>query len=289
MPMMPRRKTPSLVVVLLALLTHSAAAQSVEVTYIGNTGFMISSGKVAILIDAMFDEGWNLYLVPSRSTRRDMKLARPPFDDVDAILVTHWHDDHFDANLAAEHLLNNPRCVFVGANQVVNRLKDRKDFAKFETQIREVTPSYGEAIDLDLGEVALTVLSMRHVPYPVGNVDKHRDVQNLGFIATIGGVTLLHAGDAILDLDPGGNFVESAGFTERFIDLLFVQYFDRSEGTVRFVNTVVRPEAIVMMHVPPKDLKRQAEVFSEIYPNAVVFDETMVRKALDFDRIDINK
>jgi glyoxylase-like metal-dependent hydrolase (beta-lactamase superfamily II) len=104
MPMLPLRKPIVLVVTLLALLSESAAAQNVEVTYIGNTGFMISSGKTAILIDALFDEGWDLYSVPSRSTRRDMKMARPPFDDVDAILVTHWHDDHFDANLAAEHL-----------------------------------------------------------------------------------------------------------------------------------------------------------------------------------------
>jgi L-ascorbate metabolism protein UlaG (beta-lactamase superfamily) len=262
------------------------SADTVDVTYVGNTGFMIEAGTSKILVDAVFDEGWDLYLVPSRATRNDIRMAEGPFADVDAILVTHWHDDHFDASLVATHLARNPSCRLLAPPQVVARLKDCQEFGRVETQIIELAPGIGESVDVEVRGADITAIGMSHSQYMLDGADKHRDVENIGYVVTVGGATLMHCGDATFDL--AETFIESSRLEEREIDVLFVQFWDRSPGAVKVVNEVIRPGKVIATHLPPADFDQIAPVFRGTFRSAIMFRESMERKKLDIRHIGAN-
>ena len=47
------------------------------------------------LIDAPIREGLAPYATSPAAERASLEGARAPYADVDAILITHWHEDHF--------------------------------------------------------------------------------------------------------------------------------------------------------------------------------------------------
>lgn len=93
----------------------------VEITYVGNEGFLIAVGDKKILVDALFQT-----FPPSPTLSPEvvelMQNARPPFDDVDLVLATHSHHDHFHAGMVWQHLQNNPQALFVSTREAVDLL-----------------------------------------------------------------------------------------------------------------------------------------------------------------------
>ena len=89
----------------LVLLIHSGDLKSqtiysgtlleCSVTYIANSGFLLRSGGKSVLIDALFNNGFGRYAVPSNELKADMINGKPPFEKIDLFLVTHNHGDHF--------------------------------------------------------------------------------------------------------------------------------------------------------------------------------------------------
>jgi L-ascorbate metabolism protein UlaG (beta-lactamase superfamily) len=280
---MTRKTTAAAVVVIAALAAVPvtvAHATTVDVTYIANAGFVVSSATQKVAIDAMFDEGWGSYLVPSRSTRGKMKQAEAPFDDLDLILVTHWHDDHFDADMVTQHLRRNLRCKAVVTTQAADRMKVVPEYDEVSERVVAVSPGWGETVEMRFEDIVVTAVGMRHVPYPLEDgEDKHRDVQTVGYVVTLDGATLYHIGDAFLDVEE--RFIETSGIGERGIDAVFIEYFDRSPGSVRVIHEVIRPRAVVATHIPPAEWESQAAAFRETFAQAIVFEKHMETQKLD--------
>ena len=87
------------------------ANEPVTVTFVGNSGFLITVGDTKILIDGLF-EGFPGYALPDDELQQ-LLGAEPPFDHLDLILATHDHGDHFSARMVCQHLKNDPEAVFV--------------------------------------------------------------------------------------------------------------------------------------------------------------------------------
>ena len=68
-------------------------------------------------------EGIAPYATSSAAERASLEGARAPYADVDAILITHWHEDHFSPNAVAAHLSSNPRAILVSSTEVVGRVR----------------------------------------------------------------------------------------------------------------------------------------------------------------------
>ncbi len=50
--------------------------------------------------------------------RARLESASAPYDAVDAILITHWHEDHFSPEAVAAHLTRNGHAVLVSSPEV---------------------------------------------------------------------------------------------------------------------------------------------------------------------------
>ena len=90
---------------LIALLsfvnTVSSESTAVTVTYVANEGVLIQSDSKQVLIDALHKPYLSEYLATPQKVLDDMMASRPPFEDIELLLVSHIHGDHFNAGLVS--------------------------------------------------------------------------------------------------------------------------------------------------------------------------------------------
>lgn len=216
-------RTPSRLrlILLSAMIGICFNTPAAEITYLANEGFLLAGGGEKVLVDALFGDGLAGYAVVPAELRSKLEAAQPPFDGVDLVLATHFHDDHFDPRAVGRFLAAAPQARFVSTPQAVERLRTEYDgFEGIAPRVRAVLPAEGDAERLESDGVALTVYNLHH--------GRGRPIENLGFLVEVGGARLLHVGDtmvdaeelAVLDLPagwfgPGGRDGLLAGIAER--------------------------------------------------------------------------
>ena len=100
-----------------------AAAGTLQVTYIANQGVLLAAGDTQVLIDGLHRPYQPIYPSLPEREREEIETARPPFDGIDLILVSHVHRDHFHPEAVARHLRHNPKAVLVSSEQVVREIQ----------------------------------------------------------------------------------------------------------------------------------------------------------------------
>jgi L-ascorbate metabolism protein UlaG (beta-lactamase superfamily) len=260
-----------------AYLTSTVAAKtpqpSLDVTYIGNAGFMIQAGGKKVLVDALF-EGTTEVLGPSPELLAQMMDAHGPFADVDLLLVTHPHGDHFNAKLVIEFLRHHAHCQLVAHTQVVDRLRNEEGFAQIMGQIHEVKQEPGAYEQLILNGINLDALCLYHM-------SADSSMKNLAFIVELGGARFLHMGDSSIDQSEA--HLNNYPFEQSPVDLLFLNRVDRSETTQKFIAEKIKPSQIVAMHILPVELEEVSKNFRAAYPHAIIFKQSMERRSLPIE------
>ena len=274
---------------LIALLPCSAAAlaeeaktavaeplapevQTVDVTYLGNEGFLIAAGDRKVLVDALFGDGIDGYPVVPPTPRRQLEAAAGDFAGVDLVLATHYHDDHFDAQAVARHLRANPDARFVSTRQAVERLRQLPDFDQLADRVEGYWPAEGERVSMEHGGIAVTILNLHH------GRDRRPEVQNLGFLIDLGGLQLLHVGDTEVDEAD----VRPYRLAEEAVDVFFVPSWFFGSLRWRPVLAEVDAGARVVMHLaeptapaswfgPAGSREKRLAGIREVDPEAVVF------------------
>ncbi len=164
----------------------SPGGEGVRVTYLANEGFLLESGETRVLIDALFGNGLTEYPAVPEDLRADLEGARGRFAGVQLILASHSHADHFDAAAVARHLRANPEAAFLSTREAAAALREEMGAAAAGREIFGVYPETGGRESHHIGEVDLQVLNLSHGPLPI---------ENLGLIAQLGGMAVLHVGD----------------------------------------------------------------------------------------------
>ncbi|PWB76099.1 hypothetical protein C3F09_01265 [candidate division GN15 bacterium] len=244
----------------LATVSATADPKPLTVTYVGNTGYLIQCGGHKIAIDALLGgERSEYYDMPSDSVVALMTAARPPFDGLDVIAVTHWHQDHFSAGIVAEYLKGNSGCRLLCPQQVADRLSALDGYDGIRRQVRVIDIPVDSVTEVELDGVMAKVLSSKHGSYyetdSAGNTaDRHRNVRHLEFLFTVGGRSLLHVGDA--ELQDRDQFMP-LGLGKDSIDIAFIQRWGCKEMPSfgeKLIRERVRPKRIYFTHMAPKEL-----------------------------------
>jgi L-ascorbate metabolism protein UlaG (beta-lactamase superfamily) len=233
------------------IAAFASSASTTDVRYVANSGMLVTASGRRFLIDAPIRQGIAPYATSSAAERGSLEGARAPYAGVDAILITHWHEDHFSAEAVAAHLSSNPRAIVVSSPEVVERVRGVAP-ALAASRLRAVLPAPGQSQRVDVGGTPVRVLRIRHNP------SRRPPEQHLGFL--IGdSAPVLHVGDA----DPAAdNFALLRSLPP--IDLAFLPFWYVSDDTNRrLVADAIRPKRIVAMHVPPKDASKIAAALRE--------------------------
>jgi L-ascorbate metabolism protein UlaG (beta-lactamase superfamily) len=208
-----------------------------QIRYVANAGMLVTVDQRRFLIDAPIRNGIAPYPTSPPDERTRLEAARSPYDNIDAILVTHWHDDHFSAEAVAAHLNASARTRFVSSPQVVDLV--RAVAPGLSDRLRAILPDPGQSAEIRVGNVPVRVLRIRH------NQSRRFPEQHVGFL--IGdSTTVLHVGDA----DPkADNFAVLRTLPKIDIALLPFWYAMNDENR-RFVSESIAPRRIVAMHLP---------------------------------------
>ena len=269
----------TLVALLLApALAHVAApaeADDLRVTYLGNEAFLLESGGRKVLVDALLSQDSHKGFVDmSLQAAGALRRAEAPYDDVDLVLTTHVHADHFDPLETGLHLTANPKAVFVSTEQVVSKLKKGfNGFAGIADRVRAVSPEESTVVVLE--DLGLTVLNLHH------GRERQSVIENNGYLIELGGHRLLHLGDAEVTAEE----LEPLALPARGIDIAFVPswYLD-AEPWIGAIETAVKPERVVVMHLAPRwhleartnnqsESRKRALRIREAYPEALIFED----------------
>ena len=207
----------------------------VEITFVRNDGFLIVSGDTKILIDALYtgDQEWSA----PQEVQELLVKGEPPFDEVDLVLVTHAHWDHFDAEAVGKHLENNLNAVFISTSEAVNSLKMAfPNLEGMQERVIAVQPEDGKRISLTANGIDIEVLNLHHgfdVP-----------MRNNGYLFTVGGVKILHTGDW------AGPFFKARDYQlpNEGIDIAFMPHFYLQE-----MWDYIQPKYTVPMHFDDPD------------------------------------
>ncbi len=247
------------------------AENQVEITYLANEGFLLTSANHKVLIDGLFREGVEGYAKLSPEWRETIETAQSPFDTVDLVLATHLHDDHFHALAVCRFLESNPLAEFVSTLQALAKLRsDCDNPAALAGRVRPGLQSDGSPAPFILDDLRVEAVFMHH-----GTASP---VKNIGFLIEIGGLTVLHMGDSQASADD----LRAAGLGERSIDLAFVPYWYLIDRRWTPAMDFLQPAGIVAMHIPipgSPDLQifdgydALMQMIAERFPRSVVFAE----------------
>lgn len=252
-----------IVFLFLSYITVSTFAQKerVDVTYVGNAGFLINIGDKKILIDALFKGFEGQYNLPQHIQEK-LTLAQAPFDNVDLILVTHAHGDHISPDMVKQHLQNNPKAIFASTQQLVDLLNDSTGgYIGFNPTIEKSESK------------VISDISVEAFYFPHGTDAK---IINIGFLISINGITIFQTGDADFDQFTFEEF-RSLQLPERKIDLAFIQHYYLLGDSLntKFVKEAIGGKYIFPIHyhftTPPFD----ATKIRQNYPNAIIFKEEL--------------
>lgn len=220
-------------------------SDSVEVTLVANAGVLVRYQGSGILVDGIHHEDGHPFSRISPMDLHLMKMGSQPFAQLDYLLFTHEHPDHFTPLRVLDHLRNRPaKGVFVpdrkNGSAALGQLLDEVREQGIEFRTLGLEPGRVQSYALEDG-LELTVIGTRHMG------PQYQSVRNDCFILSLGGVNLMFTGDA----DYVADYYEKS-LPDLELDAVFVNplFYHNPHGQ-SIINDIFRPRNVVIYHMPP--------------------------------------
>lgn len=251
-----------------------------EVTYVANAGYLVAHEQRAVLIDALF----RIHVAPGLPPRLHdhlgperqaiVEAAQPPFDEVEWVLVTHAHDDHFTPDAVAGFLESNPRATLIcpgAVAEAVRRAHAGPD--GLEGRVTPLDPDPGASAEARSDGITVLALGLPHVGRSDGGAGHN------GYLVEIGPHRFLHLGDAAASWDGFAPF--DALLRER-VDVVFAPYWFVTEPAgLKLLRARIRPRQVVVTHVNRGNRVEIAERVAGLPDGPIeftLFEQTMERR-----------
>jgi L-ascorbate metabolism protein UlaG (beta-lactamase superfamily) len=226
-------------IVAVAACGTSTIAEPVTVTYLANEGFHVATESGSVLIDALFGPGLSGYPAVPLEIRSALESGQGRFANVDCVLVSHEHADHFDPHATARFLAARP-VQLVSTETVVAQLAPLLPSFAGPAPIGRYPPPRHRIEEISCGGARVSLLRLGHGRLPV---------QNLGFLIDLDGFTLLHVGDAEVSRER----IRAFDLARRGVDLAFLPVWHLADSRWMPVVAEIAPRHIVAMHLPRAD------------------------------------
>lgn len=234
---------------------------ALQITYICNDGFSLSTSGKRILVDALFND-------VDKICPANIEAAAPAAADAlggaDLVLVSHSHWDHFDPQVVGSYMLSNPDSVLIAEHSAAEALAaEFQNFPDIQDRIHGLELDRGQDTQLSVSGIQVQVISAP------------ADVPNLGFVVRVGGATFLHSGDSGNGSAMAADF-RALALADRDIDLAFLPYWYFIDPSGESMVAEVPARYYVPMHYAGEQLSAIFPAVRNLYPHAILF-----RRALE--------
>ncbi len=224
-----------------------------QTTYLGNEGLMVSDGHTTILFDPLYPNGFGIYQMVPQAMRQDVMAGAAPYDNVDAIFISHMHPDHFSVDEVITYMQTHAQVRLFAPAQAVEWMREEtENTALFERVTAIELARLDAPLSFQEGGLEIDVVRIPHAGWPA-----RAEVSNLVWRVTLSdGVTVMHLGDA----DPRDEHFapHEAHWMVRRTDTAYPPYwfFTTGEGP-QILSTRLNTLTATGIHVPielPPDL-----------------------------------
>jgi L-ascorbate metabolism protein UlaG (beta-lactamase superfamily) len=242
----------------------------VDVTFLANEGFLLESGRYSVLIDSFLREPVDIYAGLPEETYKQLVQAKPPFDGLTIVLVSHDHPDHVQMRGLEKYLGNNNKAQLMTSPAVLLAL--RKSARDFEAIQKRITPFYSSPGAIN--GIQQEEMSIRYFQLDHGG-KANADVVNLAHLIELGGLKILHVGDAA----PTDENFARYDLDAKEIDIAIVPYwFFSSAEAARVLHEEIRARVVIACHIPPQEMAKLSELMAAQFPDVVLFQSVMEKR-----------
>ncbi len=248
---------------------------AVRIRFLGNCGYLISGDGKRILVDALYKHPNPQYAhvrTPDDAFRK-MLDSEPPFQKINILLVSHYHDDHFTPDMAFPFLIKHPETRMI-ANEHTLSLAEEKDpenYAKIKHQTVGHTPEWGEVRTVSVNGCLIKLYLVKHTT----GAHLKREFIVTQFLIELGGLKMLHMGD--MYIPPNMEYFRKFGLEKENIDIVFHQNWNHDSGKI-LMNNFIKPKFFIAMH---NNLHTEGQYYRSIveaFPNTTIFTEPLEEK-----------
>ena len=266
--MILRKATASLLFTLAIASLHTQAHDTISVkdataTYLGNEGVMIKDGNRQVLFDPFFHNSYGQYQLVPKDIRDAIFAAKPPYDNVKAVFISHAHGDHFDADDVVRYLKTHDNIHLVAPRQALEQLQGKADYQSIKARLVAADPSDDAQVwTHKLGDILIEAVIIPHSGWP-----GRADITNLVYRVTLSDqATVIHMGDA--DVNDRHFAPLKAHWLKRQTHTAFPPYwfFARPAGR-QILNERINTLESIGVHVPGRAVPQLKQagipIFSE--------------------------
>lgn len=215
--------------------------QKINITLIANTGILLQYGNIKILIDGIYGKEGHDFSNIGVDIWEKIKKGQGIFSNIDYLLFTHEHPDHFSPEMTMEYLnCQRPKGLFISGTGTAELgvLQNYIRKAKIPCVEMKASTNNKTIYTLEPG-FQLRVYSTAHL----GEIFK--EVPHFCFLLTFDGKNILFTSDVDF-LDE--NFLD---FQDAPIHAIFINpLFYHGKVGQRLLIDVLRPQVTVIYHVP---------------------------------------
>jgi L-ascorbate metabolism protein UlaG (beta-lactamase superfamily) len=227
----------------------AAAHESARAHYLANEGLMVALGETKVLFDPLFNESFGQYELLPESMREALFAGVPPWDGVDAVFISHYHDDHFSPGDMVRFLRVREDIHLYAPEQAMAALRELAgaDHEGLAARLHGIALEYGgEPRRFEMPGLLIEAVRIPHSGWP----NRMADVENIAWRVTLDdGVTVLHLGDADTSDRHFGEHPEY--WRQRNLHMAFPPYwYFLSQEGLRVLRERLRPAHTVGIHVP---------------------------------------
>lgn len=146
-------------------LSLASDTSFVNSTFIGSHGYFLESSDKKVALDAhIYWEGSNHgYIKPTEEIKENIENANEPFNDIDLLLVSHAHADHYNAQIIENSMNLNEEAILVVTPEVYDAIStEATNISSFQERIWVPELKFYESIDTIINEIALSVTNIKH-------------------------------------------------------------------------------------------------------------------------------
>lgn len=215
---------------------------NVLITLIANAGVLVEYKGTKILIDGIHYDNRHYFSKVSDEVLKSMTEGNGKLRNIDYLLFTHNHVDHFSPKYTMKYLERNtisriymPKTGDGKFNELQNFILDK------DIPYRFLEIPLGKKISYMLNEnMGITIFNTVHMG------DQFKDVENYCYVITAGEQNILFTADADYNL---GYYRQVLGNLK--IDVVFINplYLNSADGR-KVVTEVLKPKKTVIYHIP---------------------------------------